>query len=78
MSTEDRFLSVEILNYINTFIQEFTYQNITEISEKEILYLESRINEVDKELNVARERLIFSLKKTKLSKFQLYYCFIMN
>ena len=65
ISTEDRFLSVEILNYINTFIQEFTYQNITEISEKEILYLESRINEVDKELNVARERLIFFLEENK-------------
>lgn len=65
ISTEDRFLSVEILNYINTFIQEFTYQNITEISEKEILYLESRINEVDKELNVSRERLIFFLEENK-------------
>ena len=50
---------------VNQFIQEFTYQNITEISEKEILYLESRINEVDKELNVSRERLIFFLEENK-------------
>tara|TARA_B100000579_G_scaffold379702_1_gene347209 strand:+ start:411 stop:1394 length:984 start_codon:yes stop_codon:yes gene_type:complete len=58
LSMEDRHLSVEILEYITTFIKNFTYENIVIINNKEIEYLEKRISTVDNEINQSADALI--------------------
>ncbi len=65
LSMEDRYLSVEILNYITTFIKNFTYENIVGINNKEIEYLEKRISTVDSQIEQSADALIKFLDNNK-------------
>jgi uncharacterized protein involved in exopolysaccharide biosynthesis len=58
LSMEDRYLSVEILEYITTFIKNFTYENIVSINNKEIEYLEKRISTIDSQIDQSANALI--------------------
>jgi len=63
ISTENRSLSVEILNFIKEFVIDFTTLNLRGISEKEIIYLTERIEIVKEELDQAQAELISFLEK---------------
>ena len=65
LSMEDRYLSVEILNYVTTFIKNFTYENIVSINNKEIEYLEKRIVTVDGQIQKSADVLIKFLDNNK-------------
>tara|TARA_A100001011_G_scaffold400537_1_gene516008 strand:+ start:10738 stop:11721 length:984 start_codon:yes stop_codon:yes gene_type:complete len=65
LSMENRYLSVEILDYITTFIKDFTYKNIVGINNKEIEYLQQRINTVDNQIEQSADELIDFLENNK-------------
>jgi uncharacterized protein involved in exopolysaccharide biosynthesis len=65
LSMENRELSVEILNYINNFILDFSSSTIFTLADKEIQYLNQRIDLVDLELEDAKNNLIIFLEKNK-------------
>tara|TARA_B100000029_G_scaffold413419_1_gene416419 strand:+ start:3913 stop:4887 length:975 start_codon:yes stop_codon:yes gene_type:complete len=65
ISMENRELSVEILNYIKSFITDFTSFNINELSRKEIEYLNTRIDDVKIEIDQLQDDLILFLNKNK-------------
>ncbi|MBK30592.1 MAG: hypothetical protein CMF53_00055 [Legionellales bacterium] len=65
LSMENRELSVEILNYINNFILDFSSSNIFTLADKEIQYLNQRIDLVDLELEDSKNNLILFLEANK-------------
>lgn len=65
ISMESRDLSVEILKFIKAFVIDFTTSNLREISDKEITYLNERIDIVKAELDHAQANLVSFLENNK-------------
>tara|TARA_B100000900_G_scaffold414876_1_gene442881 strand:- start:1293 stop:2261 length:969 start_codon:yes stop_codon:yes gene_type:complete len=65
LETENRMLSVEILNYIKEFVLVFSSSNIKDLSTKEIEYLNTRVQTVEAELENIDSKIISFLEKNK-------------
>ena len=65
LETENRMLSVEILNYIKEFVLVFSSSNIKDLSSKEIKYLNTRVQSVEEELDNIDSKIISFLEKNK-------------
>jgi len=65
LETEDRELSVEILNFIKDFVLDFSSSNITQLSEKEVEYLYTRVDSVNDELKQIEQDMINFLDNNK-------------
>jgi uncharacterized protein involved in exopolysaccharide biosynthesis len=65
LKTENRNLSVEILNFIKEFVLDFSSSNIKDLSLKEVEYLNTRIKSVEVELQNIHSEIVEFLEKNK-------------
>jgi len=65
LETENRMLSVEILNFLKEFVLEFSSSNIKDLSIKEVEYLNARIQSVELELDSVHSEIVAFLEKNK-------------
>lgn len=65
VSTENRYLSVEILNYVKEFVLDFSSSNISILSAKEIEYLNTRIEKVQIEIDKIHSKIVTFLENNK-------------
>jgi len=68
ISTENRYLSVEILNYVKEFVLDFSSSNISALSAKEIEYLTTRIDKVQIEIDNIHSKIVTFLENNKTYK----------